>query len=113
MNITYAFVFRFISQLVSMGLLSFSIAASAQSYPQPNVSLLGASTGGIYLGSSTLPGNVGSGSSPSTTYVQPHLTHGGSLVQGHYRTTPDGSTMNNFGTSGNYNPYTGAVGTRR
>lgn len=44
------------------------------------------------------------------TYVQPHVTKNGTYVQGHVRSAPDGNPHNNYSTSGNVNPYTGAQG---
>lgn len=35
----------------------------------------------------------------------------GTYVEPHHRTSPDKSKDNNYGSSGNYNPYTGKVGT--
>jgi hypothetical protein len=54
----------------------------------------------------------GTGSNPSSHYVQPYTRSDGTSVQGHYQTNPNGTQMDNFGTRGNINPYTGAVGTR-
>lgn len=54
----------------------------------------------------------GSGSNSSSTYVQPHFNSNGSFTNGHYRTTPNRTQMDNYGTRGNYNPYTGRTGTR-
>lgn len=45
------------------------------------------------------------------TYVRPHITHDGTFVQGHMRTSPDSSNLNNWSTQGNANPYTGQSGT--
>jgi hypothetical protein len=54
----------------------------------------------------------GTGSNPSSHYVQPHMTNSGESVSGHYQTNPNGTTLDNYGTSGNVNPYTGAIGHR-
>ena len=54
----------------------------------------------------------GTGSNSSSTYVQPHVNSNGSYTSGHYRTTPNGTQMDNYGSRGNYNPYTGRTGTR-
>lgn len=54
----------------------------------------------------------GSGSNSSSTYVRPHINSNGSFTGGHYRTTPNNTQMDNYGTRGNYNPYTGRTGTR-
>ena len=36
----------------------------------------------------------------------------GSYVQPHYRTSPNSTQSDNWGTKGNTNPYTGAPGTK-
>lgn len=56
-------------------------------------------------------GGYGTGSNPNSHYVQPKYNFGGT-TQGYYRTNPNGTQYDNFGTRGNYNPYTGAYGTR-
>ncbi len=45
-------------------------------------------------------------------YVKPHVKRDGTFVQGHYRSGPNQSNADNYGTRGNYNPYTGKFGTR-
>ena len=54
----------------------------------------------------------GTGSNPSSHYVQPHVTQQGTYVGGHYQTNPNNTQMDNYGTRGNVNPYTGQIGTR-
>ena len=54
----------------------------------------------------------GTGSNPNSHYVQPHTTSQGSYVSGHQQTNPNSTQRDNYGTLGNVNPYTGAVGTR-
>jgi hypothetical protein len=44
-------------------------------------------------------------------YVAPHVTKNGTYVEGHHRTAPDSSRVNNYSTQGNVNPYTGQTGT--
>jgi hypothetical protein len=60
-----------------------------------------------------LGGLGGLGSNPNSHYVSPHITSQGNYVGGHYRTNPNSSILDNYGTRGNINPYTGAIGTRR
>jgi hypothetical protein len=48
----------------------------------------------------------------SQYYTSGYTTRSGTYVQGHYRSNPDGNINNNWSTRGNYNPYTGAAGTR-
>lgn len=58
-------------------------------------------------------GGYGTGSNPSSTYVAPsYNSSSGSYTSGHYRTTPNNTQYDNFGTRGNANPYTGQMGTR-
>jgi len=44
--------------------------------------------------------------------VRGYVTRGGVYVQPHRATNPDRSRFNNYSTRGNYNPYTGKIGTR-
>jgi hypothetical protein len=46
------------------------------------------------------------------TYVAPHVRKDGTYVQGHTRTKPNNTVDDNYGTKGNYNPYTGQSGTQ-
>jgi hypothetical protein len=43
-------------------------------------------------------------------YVPPHIRSDGTFVQGHHRSSPDGSQYNNYSAQGNVNPYTGQQG---
>jgi hypothetical protein len=54
----------------------------------------------------------GTGSNPNSHYVQPHSNSNGTYTQGHYQTNPNSTQLDNYGTRGNVNPYTGQVGTR-
>jgi len=56
-------------------------------------------------------GLYGSGSNPSSHYVQPHYTTQG-VVSGHRQTNPNNTQFDNYSTRGNINPYTGQVGIR-
>lgn len=44
--------------------------------------------------------------------VQGYTRRDGTYVQPHYRSSPNGSTLDNYATRGNVNPYTGQYGTR-
>jgi len=99
-------------KFIALCLLAFSFSASAQTYVAPHFRSNGTLVEGHYRGETTSSTFGGTGSSSSSTYVQPHVTQSGSYVQGYHRTTPDSSTLNNYGTSGNFNPYTGSIGTR-
>lgn len=57
-------------------------------------------------------GGYGTGSNPNSHYVSPYTNSHGTTVQGHYQTNPNHTQYDNYGTRGNVNPYTGAVGTR-
>jgi len=52
----------------------------------------------------------GTGSNSSSHYVQPHYNNNGSFTGGHYRTNPDSTRSNNYGSYGNFNSHTGGVG---
>ena len=45
------------------------------------------------------------------TYVQPYVTKNGTYVQGHYRSSPNDTKVDNYSSQGNTNPYTGKAGT--
>ena len=49
--------------------------------------------------------------SAATTQVDGYVRKDGTYVPPHYRTTPDSSRGNNWGSQGNTNPYTGEKGT--
>ena len=55
---------------------------------------------------------LGTGSNPSSHPVQGYTTNSGTYVQPHQQTNPNGTQRDNYGATGNVNPYTGAVGTR-
>ncbi len=57
-------------------------------------------------------GLYGSGSNPNSVYVAPSINSQGNSTPGHYRTAPNSTQMDNYGSRGNVNPYTGSVGTR-
>jgi hypothetical protein len=40
-------------------------------------------------------------------YVHGYTRSDGTYVQGHYRSSPDGTVTNNYSYEGNVNPYTG------
>ena len=59
-------------------------------------------------GSST----YGSGSNSQSHTVSPYQTPRGTYVAPHQQTNPNSTQMDNYGSRGNINPYTGQVGTR-
>ena len=54
---------------------------------------------------------LGTGSNPNSHPVQGYTTQSGTYVQPHQQTNPNSTQTDNYGTRGNVNPYTGAVGT--
>ena len=44
--------------------------------------------------------------------VKGYVTQKGTVVAPYYRTAPDNTTLNNYSTKPNVNPYTGALGTK-
>lgn len=54
----------------------------------------------------------GTGSNPNSHGVSGYTTSSGTYVAPHVQTNPNSTQMDNYGTRGNVNPYTGAVGTR-
>lgn len=55
---------------------------------------------------------LGTGSNPSSHGVSGYTRSNGTYVQPHEATNPNGTQRDNYGTSGNVNPYTGATGHR-
>jgi hypothetical protein len=47
----------------------------------------------------------------SDVFVRGYYKSNGTYVNPYYRTAPDNTINNNYGTQGNYNPHTGAWGT--
>ena len=43
-------------------------------------------------------------------YVSPHFRSNGAYVEGYYRSSPNGTTLDNYSHQGNINPYTGDKG---
>ncbi len=54
----------------------------------------------------------GYSSGSGTTYVCPSVTRSGTYRQGHYRTMPNSSKLDNWSTKGNVNPMTGNKGSK-
>jgi hypothetical protein len=53
-----------------------------------------------------------SGYAFADTYVDGYVRQDGTYVQGHYRSSPNNTTSDNYSTYGNTNPYTGKSGTK-
>jgi hypothetical protein len=45
------------------------------------------------------------------TYVNPYVKKDGTYVEGHYKSSPNSTKMDNYSTQGNSNPFTGQQGT--
>jgi hypothetical protein len=64
------------------------------------------------VGASASAQNYGTGSNPYDHSVSGYTTNRGTYVAPHYETNPNSTTLDNYGTRGNYNPHTGGYGTR-
>lgn len=51
-------------------------------------------------------------SGSKSTYVKGYSKKDGTYVQPHYKTKPNTTKLDNYGTKGNTNPYTGKEGTK-
>ena len=54
----------------------------------------------------------GTGSNPNSHYSSGYTANSGTYVAPHYQTNPNNTQLDNYGTRGNLNPYTGQYGTR-
>jgi hypothetical protein len=90
--------------ILLVSVLSSTVALAQNSiYGSRSGSGLGSSYGGGY----------GTGSNPNSHYVAPRYNlQSGTVSSGHYQTNPNNTQLDNFGTRGNYNPYSGSYGTR-
>jgi hypothetical protein len=52
------------------------------------------------------------GAASAQTYQRPHIDKNGRYSDGGYRTTPNGTQLDNYSTKGNVNPYSGKKGNR-
>lgn len=59
-----------------------------------------------------LYGPYGTGSNSRSHTTRGYVTNQGTYVAPHRATNPNGTQMDNYGTRGNVNPYTGQTGTR-
>jgi hypothetical protein len=58
-------------------------------------------------------GGYGTGSNPNSHYVAPsYNSNTGGYTSGHYQTNPNNTTLDNYGTRGNFNPHNGQTGRR-
>lgn len=63
-------------------------------------------------GSPNPPGGYGTGANPYSHGVEGYTRQNGTYVAPHYETNPNSTQLDNYGTRGNQNPYTGSYGTR-
>jgi hypothetical protein len=54
---------------------------------------------------------LGTGSNPNSHPVQGYTTNSGTYVPPHQQTNPNNTQRDNYGATGNVNPYIGVVGT--
>jgi hypothetical protein len=57
-------------------------------------------------------GGYGTGSNTNSHTIRPHINSNGTYNPGGRATNPNNTQLDNYGTRGNYNPYTGTFGTR-
>jgi len=89
-------------KLVAIAALAFSAPAMAQIY-QPY---------GQQQQQQSQPYGYGTGSNPSAHQNQGYTTQQGTVVQPHMQTNPNNTQTDNFSSRGNFNPYTGNMGSR-
>ena len=56
-------------------------------------------------------GTYGTGSNPNSNSVDGYTRRDGTYVQPYQRTNPNNTQLDNYGTRGNTNPYSGQTGT--
>lgn len=91
-------------------LISAVLLAALSSVAQAQYGYGTNSRSSIYGGSGGL---YGTGSNPNSYQVDPYVNRNGTYVPGHRSTKPNGTQLDNYGTQGNYNPYTGQYGTKK
>ena len=50
------------------------------------------------------------GTASAQVYVNPYVIRDGTYVEGHYRTAPNTTKVDNYSSQGNVNPFTGQQG---
>jgi len=88
--------------IVGLLLTLFAISSASAQYLNNNRSNNGFGNSGL----------SGTGSNPNSHYVAPHMNQSGLYTGGHVQTNPNNTQLDNYGSRGNVNPYTGAVGNR-
>jgi hypothetical protein len=96
---------KIITIIVSVMLLAAS-HAEARSGTSGGYSSRGYSTKGYYTKSGYSQSYYG-----KSTYVKGYYNKNGKWVKGYYRTAPNRTIRDNWGTKPNINPYTGKPGT--
>lgn len=98
--------------MLKVAVVAFALGLTGSAMAQSTYGGYG-NQGGSYggnLGSGY--GGYGTGSNPSSHMTQGYNRGDGGYVQPHHQTNPNNTQMDNYGTRGNVNPYTGAYGTR-
>lgn len=80
--------------VLAMALLAASVTAALAQYDRPY---------------NTSP--YGTGSNPNSHAVDGYTRDNGTYVQPHQQTNPNSTQYDNYGTRGNYNPYSNTYGT--
>ena len=74
--------------------------------------ILGVGISVIAMAAQAQYGGYGTGSNPNSHSVGGCTTSRGTYVQPHTQTNPNSTTLDNYGTRGNYNPNNGHLGAR-
>jgi hypothetical protein len=66
----------------------------------------------VFLTFCLLLAGVVEASAQGIDYVRPSIRRDGTVTDGHFRTSPNSTRLDNFSTRGNQNPFTGQRGSR-
>lgn len=66
----------------------------------------------LLLASILLVAGVTEAAAQRPEYVPPQVRRDGTFSDGHFRTSPNGTRLDNYSTRGNTNPFTGERGSR-
>lgn len=69
-------------------------------------------TGVVALSTAASAQYYGTGSNSNSHYRSGYTTQSGTYVPPSYATNPNNTQRDNYGTRGNYNPYSGTFGSR-
>ena len=65
----------------------------------------------LLLATATIAALTFANAASADTYVRGYTRSDGTYVAPHFRSNPNGTTLDNWSTKGNTNPYTGKAGT--